>query len=298
MTLPLLSVCVILAAGPAKARPEPSVAPPKSPLGITRSLVITDANAREVHPLRVAAGQPTWLLLPAPLAGQIQVPPELGAGQLTGNIVIFTPPQALGSERRVALFIPLSDGPPVIFEVQGGTDSFDARVSIERKLGALMAQDSPQVLGERLQQCRDELQEARTGAAAKEVLTTVISDLGDSQTPALVRRNLDVNRKQNFVYVRLQQSYRLFHWTFVVLELENRDAGTLWSLGEASVRQMGSDNLLTASVRDDRPTGIKGGERSRVVLGFATPADNTKRYAITLTDKAGARNLTLEDLDL
>jgi len=298
MTVPLLSVCMLLAVGPAKVRSEPAVGQPKQPLGVTRTLVITDGNARDVHPLRVAAGQPTWLLLPGPLAGPIQVPPELGAGQLTGNIVIFTPPASLTPERRVALFIPLSDGPPVIFEVQGGTESFDARVTIERKLGALLASDSPQVLGERLQQCRDELQDARTGAAAKEVLTTVISDLGEAQSPALIRRNLGVNRKQNFVYVRLQQSYRLFHWTFIVLELENREAGTLWALGEASVRQMGVDNLLTASVRDDRPAGIKGGERSRVVLGFATPADNTRRYAVTLTDKAGARNLTLEDLDL
>jgi hypothetical protein len=40
------------------------------------------------------------------------------------------------------------------------------------------------------------------------------------------------------------------------------------------------------------------GVRARVVVGFPVPADNTRRYVLTLTDKAGSRNVTLKDLDL
>lgn len=293
-----IALALVLAAGPKGRAKESPPPPPPAPTAQTRVLAITDENANDVFPVAVAHGKSTWLLLPAAVKPPLSAKAELGP-ELNGKLLILTPPAPLAPDERFPLVVNLDDGgPPVVFEVRAGGAQYDSRVTVERQLQRRLSSDSAQAVGERLELCRQELDELRAGGGAKNVLAAAVAAVPAGRTATLVRHDLNETTKQNFVWVKARHSYRLFDFTFAVLEVSNRQDGTVWVMRGATVRQRDGGDTIPVVVQNDQPKGIRAGETARIVVGFATPADNTRRVDLTLTDDAGSRNVVLENLAL
>ena len=96
-------------------------------------------------------------------------------------------------------------------------------------------------------------------------------------------------------------AYRLFGYTFLVLEIQNRDDTKIWELEGADVKLQGSaqaQDLQVASAAMD-PSAIEPNATAKIVVAFKTPDQQRgQQFVVALREKNGSRHVQLDHLPL
>src|SRR2546425_609383 len=230
----------------ALALPAPIAASPAQRKPIQRTISITDDNLSTVPEIHVGADWPTTLVFATPLAKDNQAVMlaqpghEFAPPKFTDTSVILIPRKDLPANGGAALTVTLSDGNILSFKLLSVAADVDLRVDVQLKLTKRAAPDSPEALKTTLEQLRAQVEECQSTSGAAGVSKIGALVLAEKAPGAVELRKIGKTDKQSRMLVTARYEYRLFGFTFLVLEIQNRDDTKIWELDGADVKLQGS----------------------------------------------------------
>ena len=285
----------------------PAPAAPAQRQPVQRTITITDETLSKVPEIHVAADWPTTLVFATPLAKDNQAVMlaqpghEFAPPKFTDTSVILIPRKDLPANGGAALTVTLSDGNILTFKLATVAADVDLRVDVELKLTKRAAPDSPEALKTTLEQLRAQFEEcqATSGAAGVSKIGALV--LAEKSPEAVELRTIGKTDKQSRMLVTARYEYRLFGYTFLVLEIQNRDDAKIWELDGADVKLKGagqSQDVQVASAAMD-PAAIEPNATARVVVAFKMPDQQRgQQFTVGLREKNGSRHVQLDNLSL
>ncbi len=290
-------------------------APPKRVLRRPRALqtiTVTDENFRSIPDVFVAADQPTVLLFSVPLAktdkavllsSASETPFE--PAEFSDTYVRLLPHGDLPPGGWASLTVALADGNVLTFRLVTDPKEVDVRLDVDVQLKKRAAPESLVALKTMNDQLRKEIDECRSTAGAagigKIAALVLAAEEPESVEARAIRGHAD---KQNRMLLRARHVYRLFGYTYLVLELQNRDDSKVWELERAEMKLQGAGQAVDLEVVSGvmEPTAIEPSATltGRVVVAFKTPGQQqaTQRFSVLLREKNGSRHVQLDSLEL
>src|SRR5260221_5652379 len=252
-----LAIAQALALPLPKDASHPSPAAESSPSQrkpVQRTIVITDENLSTVPEVHVGADWPTTLVFGTPLAKDNQAVMlarpghEFAPPKFTDTSVILIPRKDLPADGGAALTVSLSDGNILSFKLVSVASDVDLRVDIQLKLTKRAAPDSPEALKTALEQLRAQVEECQSNSAAAGVSKIGALVLAEKAPGAVELRTIGKTDKHSRMLVTARYEYRLFGYTFVVLELQNTDDANILEFDVADVKLHGSGQAQDVQV--------------------------------------------------
>src|SRR2546421_3629650 len=290
----------------ALALPLPADSSPSQRKPVQRTISITDENLSTVPEVHVGADWPTTLVFATPLAKDSQAVMlaqpghEFAPPKFTDSSVILIPRQDLLSG-GAALTVSLADGNILTFKLASVANEVDIRVDVELKLTKRAAPESPEALKTTLAQLRSQIDECQATAGAAGVSKIGALVLAEKAPEAVELRKIGKTDKQSRMLVTARYEYRLFGYTFLVIEIQNRDDAKIWELDGADVKLQGSgqaQDVQVASAAMD-PSAIEPNATGRVVVAFKMPDQQRgQQFTVALREKNGSRHVQLDNLAL
>ena len=303
----MASNLLALVVAQALALPLPADSSPSPRKPIQRTISITDENLSTVPEVHVGADWPTTLVFATPLAKDNQAVMlaqpghEFAAPKFTDTSVILIPRKDLPVNGGAALTVTLSDGNILSFKLVSVTSDVDLRVDIQLKLTKRATPDSPEVLKTTLEQLRVQVEECQSTSGAAGVSKIGALVLAEKAPEAVELRKIGKTDKQSRMLVTARYEYRLFGYTFLVIEIQNRDDAKIWELDGADVKLQGSgqtQDVQVASAAMD-PSAIEPNATGRVVVAFKMPDQQRgQQFTVALREKNGSRHVQLDNLAL
>ena len=289
------------------SQPTASDASPAQRKPVQRTITITDDNLSTVPEIHVAADWPTTLVFATPLAKDSQAVMlaqpgrEFAPPKFTDTSVILIPRKDLPVTGGAALTVTLTDGNILSFKLASVPSDVDIRVDVQLKLTKRAAPDSPEALKTTLEQLRAQVEECQATAGAAGVAKIGALVLAENGPEAVELRKIAKSDKQSRMLVSARYAYRLFGYTFLVLEIQNRDDTKIWELEGADVKLQGSaqaQDLQVASAAMD-PSAIEPNATAKIVVAFKTPDQQRgQQFVVALREKNGSRHVQLDHLPL
>src|SRR3954470_5467383 len=226
--------------------------PPKEPPAsvqrepVQRTITITDETISSVPEIHVGADWPTTLVFSTPLSKDNQAVMlaqpghEFAPPKFTDTSVILVPRKDLPAKGGAALTVTLSDGNILSFKLSTSPGEVDIRVDVQLKLAKRAAPDSPEALKATLDQLRGQVEECQATAGAAGVSKIAALVLSENTPEAVELRKIGKSDKQSRMLVTARYEYRVFGYTFLVLEIQNRDDAKIWELDGADVKLLGA----------------------------------------------------------
>ncbi len=274
---------------------------------VQRTLTMTDENLSTVPEIHVAADWPTTLVFETPLAKDNQAVMlaqpghEFAPPKFTDTSVILIPRRDLSSSGGAALTVTLSDGNILSFKLASVPGDVDIRVDVQLKLKKRAAPDSPEALKATLEQLRGQVEECQATAGAAGVSKIGALVLAESAPEAVELRRIGKADKQSRMLVTARHEYRLFGYTFLVLEIQNRDDTKIWELEGADVKLQGdgqAQDVQVSSAAMD-PSAIEPSATAKIVVAFKTPGQlRGQHFTVALREKNGSRHVQLDNMPL
>ena len=291
-----------------KAAPSPAAdASPSQRKPVQRTISITDENLSTVPEVHVAADWPTTLVFGTPLAKDNQAVMlaqpghEFAPPKFTDTSVILIPRKDLPVNGGAALTVSLSDGNILSFKLISVASEVDLRVDVQLKLTKRAAPDSPEALKTTIEQLRAQVEECQSSAGAAGVAKIAALVLAEKAPEAVELRRIGKTDKQSRMLVTARYEYRLVGYTFLVLEIQNRDDAKIWEFDGADVKLQGSghtQDVQVASAAMD-PSSIEPNAIGRIVVAFKMPDQQRGQlFAVGLREKNGNRHVQLDNLAL
>ena len=225
---------------------------------------------------------------------------EFAPPKFTDTSVILIPRQDLLSG-GAALTVSLADGNILTFKLASVANEVDIRVDVELKLTKRAAPESPEALKTTLAQLRSQIDECQATAGAAGVSKIGALVMAEKAPEAVELRKIGKTDKQSRMLVSARYEYRLFGYTFLVFEIQNRDDSKIWELDAAAVTLEGAaqkQDVQVASAAMD-PPAIEPDAIARIVVAFKTPEQQRGQdFVVTLKEKNGNRHIQLDNLHL
>ena len=289
------------------ANQQSAPASPAQRKPVQRTITITDENLSTVPEIHVAADWPSTLVFETPLAKDTQAVMlaqpghEFAPTKFTDTSVILIPRKDLPASGGAALTVTLSDGNILSFKLASTPSDVDIRVDVQLKLKKRAAPDSPEALKATMEQLRAQVEECQATAGAAGVSKIGALVLAESTPEAVELRKIGRADKQSRMLVTARHEYRLFGYTFLVLEIQNRDDTKIWELEGADVKLQGdgqTQDVQVASAAMD-PSAIEPSAAAKIVVAFKTPGQQRgQRFTVALREKNGSRHIQLDNLPL
>ena len=301
------SSLLALALAQALALPVPSDSAPAQRKPIQRVISITDETLSMVPEIHVGADWPTTLVFATPLAKDNQAVMlaqpghEFAPPKFTDTSVILIPRKDLPANGGAALTVTLSDGNILSFKLMSVATEVDLRVDVQLKLKKRAAPDSPEALKATLEQLRGQVEECQSTSATAGVAKIGALVLAEKNAEAVELRKLGKTDKQSRMLVSARYEYRLFGYTFLVLEIQNRDDAKIWELDGADVKLQGSGQALDVQVASAAmdPSAIEPNATARIVVAFKMQDQQRgQQFTVALREKNGNRHVQLDSLGL
>src|SRR5437764_2584400 len=303
----MLSSFVALLVAQALALPLSADSSPPQRKPIQRAIAITDETLSTVPEIHVGADWPTTLVFSTPLSKDNQAVMlaqpghEFPPPKFTDSSVILIPRKDLPANGGAALTVTLSDGNILSFKLMSVATDVDLRIDVQLKLTKRAAPDSPEALKTTLEQLRAQVVECQSTSAAAGVSKIGALVLTEKAPEAVELRQLGKTDKQSRMLVTARYEYRLFGYTFLVIEIQNRDDAKIWELDGADVKLQGSgqtQDVQVASAAMD-PSAIEPNATGRVVVAFKMPDQQRgQQFTVALREKNGSRHVQLDNLAL
>src|SRR3954470_14539905 len=240
------AIAVPLPKEPSPPLPGTSEPAPARRSPVQRTISITDENLSTVPEIHVAADWPTTLVFATPLAKDSQAVMlaqpghEFAPPKFTDTSVILVPRKDLPAKGGAALTVTLSDGNILSFKLSTSPGEVDIRVDVQLKLAKRAAPDSPEALKATLEQLRGQVEECQATAGSAGVSKIAALVLSENTPEAVELRKIGKSDKQSRMLVTARYEYRVFGYTFLVLEIQNRDDAKIWELDGADVKLLGA----------------------------------------------------------
>jgi hypothetical protein len=143
----------------------------------------------------------------------------------------------------------------------------------------------------------DECQATSDAAGIQRIASLVLrQDLDKPQAFLAERRDLRNRDKQSRLLVEVRALYRLFGQSYLLLNIQNRDASATWQLERAEVSVTGGASSQDAKVVAQKMevTSIPPDETARLVVAFETPSRSAdESYVLRLFERGGNRHVEL-----
>ena len=286
---------------------EKSAGSPAQREPVQRTISITDETISSVPEIHVGADWPTTLVFSTPLSKDNQAVMlaqpghEFAPPKFTDTSVILIPRKDLPAGGGAALTVTLADGNILSFKLVSVPAAVDLRVDVELKLTKRAAPDSPEALRTTLEQLRAQVEECQSTSGAAGVSKIGALVLAEKSPQAVELRKIGKTDKQSRMLVTARYEYRLFGYTFLVLDIQNRDDAKIWELDGADVKLQGAgatQDVQVASAAMD-PAAIEPNATGRIVVGFKMPEQQRgQQFTVGLRERNGSRHVQLDNLSL
>ncbi|MCY1023948.1 DUF2381 family protein [Pyxidicoccus sp. MSG2] len=302
----------VAAFGQGATSPAPQTSVPRREFK-SRTIIISDANASDIHELRVAAGAATTLVLPQAISGNggaiLAAPPHVVPAPLPlqeNKVLVLSPQRDLAPGETFPLTLTFLDGTVQSFRLVTVPAEVDVQIEIKLVLQARATPSSAAALTDKLMalQARlDECQSTADTAGVSRVASLILSQDFDKPQAFTVERRLNARHldKQSRLLVETRAVYRLFGQSYVVLTVENRDPDKVWQMERAEIGVSGGGASTEAQVvtfNSEIPE-LPPGEVTKVVIAFTTPTQTTgQRFTLRLLERAGSRHVALNNVEL
>src|ERR1700730_704114 len=270
----MLSSLVALLVAQALALPLSGDSSPAQRKPVQRTIAITDETLSTVPEIHVGADWPTTLVFSTPLSKDNQAVMlaqpghEFPPPKFTDTSVILIPRKDLPANGGAALTVTLSDGNILSFKLMSVATDVDLRIDVQLRLTKRAAPDSPEALKTTLEQLRAQVEECQSTSAAAGVSKIGALVLTEKAPEAVELRKLGKTDKQSRMLVSARYEYRLFGYTFLVLEIQNRDDAKIWELDGADLKLQGAgqaQDVQVASAAMD-PSAIEPNATCRIAV--------------------------------
>jgi len=293
-------------------------ATPPTSYGRRRMITVEVGAGASVPVINVAKGRTTTLMFEGSIrsvdlldVGKLFAPPPSTQAAKTLYLTALRDPGSLVT----TLMVVMASGAELPFQLVGSKEK-DADVVVDvvvaKRAGAegteaFAATDdngkaSCCMSAAQLRQQLDDCQASTSADAIRKIAQLILSEDSTANSRSVVfegRRSLRALDKQSGLLVEATGLYRMFGSMFLILSVENRLADRTWVLDKAQVRLngAGADVPLIATIAE--LTVLPPSETERIVVVFSTPAKRAKSaISVTLLEKGGNRNVTLDSVEL
>ena len=276
-----------------------------------QTITVTDDNFRSIPDIFVAADQPTVLLFSVPLGKE-----DKAVLLNSSSDVVFEPPEFSDAYVRIlphadlppgawaSLSVSLADGNVLSFRLVTDPKEVDVRLDVDVKLKKRATPESVEALKATLEQLRAQVDECQSTAGTAGIAKIAALVLLEKEPQVVELRTVRGTNKQNRMLLRAHHVYRLLGYTYLVLELQNRDDSKIWELDKAELKLNGAGQAVDLEVASGAmdPPAIEPSPTilGKVVVAFKTPTQQqaTQRFSVLLREKNGSRHVQLDSLEL